>query len=246
MDNILEVRNLSLNIQKKQILDNISFTLQKGSFTALCGRNGAGKSQLLRTLKGLRKQSLGSIFINGEDVSKNKQKRLSSIGLVFQESDLQIVGETVEKDLMFGPENLGWSDDKINNKVEEMLNLFSLTNLRDRRPSTLSGGEKRRLAIASVLAMEPDMIFLDEPFSALDYPSVKSLIDTLIMLHEKEVTLCVVTHEVERFLAHTTNTLLIKNGKIIYDGLSKDSLEELRKGDVYVPNLPFEELTWKM
>ena len=66
------------------------------------------------------------------------------------------------------------------------------------------------------------------------------------MLHEKEVTLCVVTHEVERFLAHTTNTLLIKNGKIIYDGLSKDSLEELRKGDVYVPNLPFEELTWKM
>lgn len=246
MDEILEVRNLSLNIQKKQILDSISFTLKKGSFTALCGRNGAGKSQLLRTIKGLRKQSSGNIFIKGEDVSKNKQKRLSSIGLVFQESDLQIVGETVEKDLMFGPENLGWSEDKINNKVEEMLNLFSLTHLKDRRPNTLSGGEKRRLAIASVLAMEPDMIFLDEPFSALDYPSVKSLIDTLIMLHKKEVTLCVVTHEVERFLAHTTNTILIKNGKIIYDGLSQDSLEELRKGDVYVPNLPFKELTWKM
>ena len=246
MDEILEVRNLSLNIRDKQILDNISFTLKKGSFTALCGRNGAGKSQLLRTLKGLRKQTSGNILIKGEDVSKKKQKRLSSIGLVFQESDLQIVGETVEKDLRFGPENLGWSENKINTKVEKMLSLFSLTHLKDRRPNTLSGGEKRRLAIASVLAMEPDMIFLDEPFSALDYPSVISLIDTLIMLNQNGVTLCVVTHEVERFLAHTTNTILLKNGKIIYDGSSQESLEELKKGDVYVPNLPFKELTWKI
>ena len=246
MDTILEVKNLSLNIQKKQILDDVSFSLKRGSFTAICGKNGAGKSQLLRILKGLRKQSDGAIFINNEDVSKNRSKRLTQVGLVFQESDLQIVGETVEKDLRFGPENLGWSEDIINNKVDEMLNLFSLTSLKDRRPSTLSGGEKRRLAIASVLAMEPDILFLDEPFSALDYPSVISLIDTLIMLHEKGVTLAVVTHEVERFLAHTTNTLILKNGRLIYDGASESALAELKKAEVYVPNLPFKDLSWKM
>lgn len=246
MDTILEVKNLSLNIQKKQILDSVSFSLKRGSFTAICGKNGAGKSQLLRILKGLRKQSDGAIFINNEDVSKNRSKRLTQVGLVFQESDLQIVGETVEKDLRFGPENLGWSEDIINNKVDEMLNLFSLTSLKDRRPSTLSGGEKRRLAIASVLAMEPDILFLDEPFSALDYPSVISLLDTLIMLHEKGVTLAVVTHEVERFLAHTTNTLILKNGRLIYDGASESALSELKKAEVYVPNLPFKDLSWKM
>ena len=95
MDTILEVKNLSLNIQKKQILDDVSFSLKRGSFTAICGKNGAGKSQLLRILKGLRKQSDGDIFINNEDVSKNRSKRLTQVGLVFQESDLQIVGETV-------------------------------------------------------------------------------------------------------------------------------------------------------
>lgn len=246
MESIIEVKDLSLEIGSKKILSDISFSLEKGSFTAICGRNGAGKSQLLRILKGLRKPTSGSIYIKGEDVTKNKNKKLSSVGLVFQESDLQIVGETVEKDLMFGPENLLWPNDKIEAKVNEMLELFSLTKLRNRRPSTLSGGEKRRLAIASVLAMEPDIIFLDEPFAALDYPSVISLLDTLIMLHNKGVTLAIVTHEAERFLAHTTHTLLLKEGSVIFDGPSKDSLNVLKEADVFIPNLSFEELSWKM
>ena len=130
MNSVIEVKDLSLEIGSKKILSDISFSLEKGSFTAICGRNGAGKSQLLRILKGLRKPTSGSIYIKGEDVTKNKNKKLSSVGLVFQESDLQIVGETVEKDLMFGPENLLWPNDKIEAKVNEMLELFSLTKLR--------------------------------------------------------------------------------------------------------------------
>lgn len=178
-------------------------------------------------------------------MTKNRKKRLSSVGLVFQNSDLQFVGETVEKDIMFGPENLSWDRERIRKKTEEMLSLFSLSALRNRRPSTLSGGEKRRLAIAGVLAMEVDTLFLDEPFTALDTPSVMILIDTLISLHEKGVTLVVVSHETERFLTHTDRVIIMKDGRKVFDGPSEESLDALRMNDVYIPPLPFRSLTWK-
>ena len=245
MSPVLEVSSVSLVIDGRKILDDVSFSVEKGSFTVLAGNNGAGKSQLLKIIKGLKKPSSGTIAIKGEDVTKSRQKRLSSVGLVFQNSDLQFVGETVEKDIMFGPENLGWDKERIRAKTEEMLNLFSLTELRNRRPSTLSGGEKRRLAIAGVLAMEVDIVFLDEPFTALDTPSVMTLIDTLISLHEKGVTLVVVSHETERFLAHTDRVIILNRGRKVFDGPSEESLDELRKNDVYIPPLPFRSLTWK-
>ena len=104
MSPVLEVSSVSLVIDGRKILDDVSFSVEKGSFTVLAGKNGAGKSQLLKIIKGLKKPSSGTIAIKGEDVTKSRQKRLSSVGLVFQNSDLQFVGETVEKDIMFGPD----------------------------------------------------------------------------------------------------------------------------------------------
>ncbi len=244
MAGILEVENLSLTIDGKDIYKDVSFCIEKGSFSVLCGRNGAGKSQLLKTIKGLIKPSSGRILIKDQDVSRKKSERLMQTALVFQDADLQSVGESVEKDIDFGPENLGWSHERVVENREKAINLLGLEDLRNQRPSTLSGGEKRKLAIAGVLAMESEIILLDEPFANLDYPSTKTVLETLLNLHAKGMTLLVVTHEVEKFLAHTDKVLILKEGKLIYDGKAEESLEALRSADVYVPALDFKELTW--
>jgi len=241
---ILEVRNLTLKLGNKTIYKDISFSIEKGAFAVLCGRNGAGKSQLLKTLKGLVKLTSGEIHIKGEDLSHRKNERLRKTALVFQDADLQSVGETVEKDIDFGPENLGWKREKIIEEREKALKLLSLENLRNQRPHTLSGGEKRKLALAGVLAMQNDIILLDEPFANLDYPSTRVVLETLLELHKRGITLLIVTHEVEKFLAHTDAVLIMKEGSLIYNGPAKASLHALRQAEVYVPALPFEELTW--
>lgn len=241
---ILKVQNLSLSIEGKDIYKDISFCIEKGSFSVLCGRNGAGKSQLLKTIKGLIKPSQGQILINGNDLTKKKSERLKQTALVFQDADLQSVGETVEKDIDFGPENLGWDHGKVIEHREKAIKLLELDGLRNQRPSTLSGGEKRKLAIAGVLAMDSDIILLDEPFANLDYPSTKTVLETLLRLHVQGMTLLIVTHEVEKFLAHTDKVLIMKEGKLIYDGDAKDSLKALKAADVYVPSLEFKDMTW--
>ena len=246
MESLLEIEDLNLTLQGKTIFKNISFSLEKGSFTVICGRNGAGKSQLMRTIKGLQKQTSGKIIIKGEDVSKKKARRLSLIALVFQDADVQAVGETVEKDIEFGPENLELSREEVIRRREEVISLLHLEKQRNQRPSTLSGGEKRKLAIAGVLAMKPEVILLDEPFANLDYPSTLILLKTLKQLHESGHTIVVVSHEVEKFLALTDKVIILKDGCITYNGDSSASINALKEADVYVPSLPFKELSWLM
>ena len=241
---LLEVKDLCLNIDKKQILSSVSFCVEKGDFAVLCGRNGAGKSQLLKIIKGLRKQSSGSIFISGQDLSRDRGERMKRIALVFQNADLQAVGETVEKDVAFGPENLGWDIKRIKERTDQVISLLGLEEKRHQRPATLSGGEKRKLAIAGTLAMDPDIILLDEPFVALDYPSVRTVLSSLVSLHRKGHTILIVSHEIEKFLAHATRLLILKEGKITCQGRPEDCLDELREAEVYLPDLPFKELTW--
>lgn len=244
MEKVLETEGLTLISQGKHIFRDISISLEKGSFTVICGRNGAGKSQLLRTLKGLQNPTEGRILINGEDVGRKKARRLSSVALVFQDADVQAVGETVEKDIEFGPENLGLKRDEVVRRREEAITLLGLEKQRRQRPQTLSGGEKRKLAIAGVLAMEPEVILLDEPFANLDYPSTLTVLRTLRSLHESGHTIAVVSHEVEKFLALTDTVIIMKDGSVTYSGSSECSIEALRAADVYVPSLPFEELSW--
>lgn len=244
MGEILRIENLAWKTGGRNIFSSVSFSVEEGSFTLLCGRNGAGKSQLLKTLKGLQNPSEGKILLRGEDVSKDRNRRLHALALVFQDADVQSVGETVEKDIEFGPENLGWPSDRIIAKREEVIALLGLEAKRKQRPATLSGGEKRKLAIAGVLAMEPEVILLDEPFANLDYPSTVTVIETLLTLHRKGHTLIIVSHEAEKFLAHTDRVLILKEGSLIFDGPSRESMEALRAADVYLPRLPFEELSW--
>ena len=239
------VENLSLIIDKKKLLDNISFSIKKGSICLIAGKNGSGKSLLLKCLKGLERPENGSrILIDGKEMKKAKERMLK-LSLVFQDTSLEIVGSTVEKDIAFGPENLGLERKEIDKKVEQMLNLFEMEKIRNSQPEILSGGERRKLCIAGVIAMDPDVLLLDEPFANLDYPSTLTVIKTLIKLKEKGITIVIVSHEAEKFLFHTDHVIILKDGKIVYDGTSRESLKDLRKHDIYIPkNARFEDLTW--
>lgn len=237
----LKVENLSLRLENKSILREISFTLDKGETLLIAGRNGSGKSMLLKALKGLEK-SKGDICLDGEILTKTKD-RMRSFSIVFQDTELQIVGTTLYKDVLFGLENLEM--DNIEARANEALKEFGLYKIKDRNPDELSGGEKRKLSIASLMATEPKILLMDEPFANLDWPSSKTLIKAIERLKEKKATIIIVSHEADRILSLTDRTLILKNGEKVWEGASKDSLDELRKNDIYIPeNSRFEDLKW--
>ncbi len=239
----LSIKGIQKTIDNTLLLDNISFSVEKGTITLIAGPNGSGKSLLLKCIKGLEKTSAGTVTADGRELRKEKE-RMKFFGLVFQDTSLQIVGSSVEKDIAFGLENQKKSVEEIMKKTEEMLSLFSLEKIRAKDPRVLSGGERRRLCIAGVLAMESPVLLLDEPFANLDYPSVKMVVESIIKLKEKGVTILVVSHEAEKFLALTDNTIILKDGKIAAEGKSCNMMDALCSNDIYLPHVPFEELKW--
>lgn len=247
---ILEVNNLCFEFNSdKQILNKISFNINKGELCLIAGANGSGKSILLKCLKGLLKPTHGSIKCDGLDISSKSKARRSLFGLVFQDADSQIVGQTVEKDLKFGLENLQVSYDEQLKRIDNISQLLSLDDKLKMRPRNLSGGEKRRLAIAGVLVMEPKIIFMDEPFANLDYPGVVQVIKTIILLKESGHTILIVSHEIEKCAAHADRLILLEEGKLIADGPIEENLSQLPMHGVFIPTnrgsiLPLEDLTW--
>ncbi len=238
------VEGLSFSIDGAQLLNNISFSLEKGSLTLVAGRNGSGKSMLLKCLKGLEKPQKGVISLDGRPLLKAKE-RMKAFGLVFQDTSLEIVGSTVRKDIAFGLENLRMERERIQETTNKMISLFNLEKVQDLPPSVLSGGEKRRLSIAGVLAMEPEIILMDEPLANLDYPSVKMVLSTLIELKKKGVTVIIVSHEAEKLLSLTDNTIILSDGNLVDMGPSIDMMDALRENEVYLPpKASFEDLSW--
>lgn len=239
-----EVRNLSLTIDGKEILKNISFKVEKNTINLIAGKNGSGKSMLLKCIKGLERPDKGEIILAGDNLRKIKD-RMKRIGLVFQDSSLQIVGSTIKRDIAFGLENIGKERAEIDREVKKLLSIFGLEAKADQSPSILSGGERRKLCILGVIAMNSELILLDEPFANLDYPSTKTVINTLLKLKELGSTIIIVSHEAEKFLYHTDNTIILKDGHIESEGKSSDMLETLRENEIYIPkNAKLEDLSW--
>ena len=240
----LSVRDLTLAIEGKELLHSVSFDAEEGTITVIAGRNGSGKSLLLKCLKGLEKPQAGSITLDGREL-KGRKERMAAFGLVFQDPSLQAVGSTVEKDIAFGPENMGLPRERIREIVDSMCHRFSLDRIRKERPEVLSGGEKRRLAIAGVLAMDAKVLLLDEPFANLDYPSTLMMIETLIELRESGQTVVIVSHEAEKFLRHTDRTIIMADGRIAADGSSRDVMPLLKGNGIYIPDgARIEDLSW--
>ena len=239
---MLEVKDLGLKLEGKQIFNNISFSVDKGQIVAVCGPNGGGKTCLLRTIKGLIKQSSGTVFVNGKE--QDASERLLSIGLVFQDADVQIVGETVEKDVAFGPRNLRWSEEKVKQSTEEAIKVLGMQSYRKDRPQILSGGQKRCLAIAGVLAMHPQIVMMDEVFSNLDYPSVQMVLEAILKLKKEGIAVVIVSHDTDLFLAHADKVLVVDNGESVFFGDTAESLEVLKQHSVHVSDIPLEKMTW--
>lgn len=245
---MLEVKGLNRSYRENhKVLNNINISFPEGSFTIIAGPNGSGKTQLMRHLNGLLKPQDGEVLLDGISIQKDLRTARRKIGLVFQNTDSQIVGQTVSSDIAFGPENLRWSRDTINEKVGEIVKDLGLDELKGRRPHTLSGGEKRRVVLASVLIMEPEVIVLDEPFIGLDYSGVRDVLTDIVRLNKEGRTIILITHDLEKALAHSDRLILMNTGEICAQGDPLDLLPLLEQYGIrcpWGPDRSLESMTW--
>jgi biotin transport system ATP-binding protein len=216
-------------------IQKISFQIFKGEFLLVAGKNGSGKSTLFRHLNALLMPTAGDLLVHGKSIRKAPLAARKTVGLVFQDADTQIVGETVADDIAFGPENLGLSRSKIQERVDLALDALGLSQLRERNPSSLSGGEKRRLAIAGVVAMDPEVIVLDEPFSNLDHPGTLDLIACIQKLHQTGRTIVLATHDIEKVITLATRMIILDKGSLVADDVPLALLKHLEQFGVREP-----------
>ncbi|MFH1985597.1 MAG: ABC transporter ATP-binding protein [Pseudomonadota bacterium] len=197
---------------------DIRLCVGQGSFVVVAGRNGSGKTTLLKHLNGLLCPHRGRVVVDGVPVEQDLKRARQRVGFVFQDADSQIVGETVYEDVAFGPRNLNLSADTVHARTLFAMAAVALTELADRAPHTLSGGEKRRLAVAGVLAMQPGILVFDEPFSNLDDPGVRQVLEQIVSLHRSGQTVMVTTHDLEKVIAHADRLVVMSHGRICLDG----------------------------
>ncbi len=225
---MIEIRNLHYQYPDgTHALKDINLTISEGEFLLICGPNGSGKTTLIRLISNLLVPTAGSIDIHGQNTLRPTKESRSQVGMVFQDPDSQIVGETVMEDVAFGPENMGLPVEEITRRVDGALGVMGLKNLSEKPCYLLSGGEKRRLAIAGVLAMKPQVILFDEPFSFLDYPGIQEVLKRMIQLNREGHTLVVTTHDVEKVIAHVDRIAIINDGELKMAGPPEELLTKL-------------------
>ena len=220
---------------EKNALDGVNLTIEKGDFVGLIGHTGSGKSTLVQHLNALLKPASGSVFIDGEDIfsDKSKLKALrSKVGLVFQYPEHQLFDMTVYKDVAFGPKNAGLDEDEIRKRVESALAMVGIDpSLHEKSPFELSGGQKRRAAIAGVLAMRPEILVLDEPAAGLDPRGRDEILSNIKRMHETlNITVILVSHSMEDIAKLVKRLVVINHGKIVLDGTPAEifaKIEEL-------------------
>jgi biotin transport system ATP-binding protein len=244
----IETRNISHKFSNGLYgIRNISLTFSDSELTVISGKNGAGKSVLMRHLNGLLHPTEGNILIEGKEIKNDLYRTRQQVGIVFQEPENQFIGQTVEEDVAFGPENLGLERKKIVTRVADALDAVGLKQLSNRSPHTLSGGEKRRLAIAGVIAMKPKIVILDEPFSNLDYTGVKDVLTQILLLKKTGHGVIVITHELEKVLAHADRLILMEEGTVKADGTPDELFLKIEEYGLRSPrplyNSP-DEMTW--
>lgn len=216
-------------------IQDISLKIKAGEFIVLAGANGSGKTVLARHLNGLLKPTEGRVLLDGKPISKNLAAARKKVGLVFQDPDSQIVGQTVAEDVAFGPENLNLPAAQVETLVKEALAAVGLSKFAAQNPHVLSGGEKRKLAVAGILVMKPKIIVFDEPFTGLDYPGVVQVLKEILRLHKEGHTILVITHELEKLLAHADRLLILYKGKLVEDGKVEEVIYRSESYGVRMP-----------
>jgi len=200
-------------------LDDVSLSLDSGTCTLVGGANGSGKSVLMAIIAGLMKPTSGTVKVTGRD---NKS---AEVGLIFQEPDAQILGETPYEDVMYGPRNLGLNKKESEEYVLEALEKVGLGKKKLYPSRFLSGGEKRRLAVAGILAMNMPLVIFDEPYANLDYDGVRQVNQLVSMLKSENKTVIILTHELEKSLGLCGRFIILHKGCKVFDGLPQDGLK---------------------
>lgn len=221
MEPILEVKNLDYIYSagtpfEHKALDNVSFSVNRGEFIGIIGHTGSGKSTLMQQLNGLLKPTSGTVLLDGQDIWSDKKLTRQArfrVGLVFQYPEYQLFEETVYKDIAFGPKNMGLSPEEVDRRVREAAGFVGLTEQQlTVSPFDLSGGQKRRVAIAGVIAMEPEVLILDEPTAGLDPVGRAEILGNIESYRKaKNATIMMVSHSMED-VARLTDRLLVLNG----------------------------------
>ncbi len=223
---------------------DVSLTVDSGDFIVIAGRNGSGKTVLIHHLVGLLKPAAGRIVYRGLDIAHQISTVRRSIGIVFQNPDDQFLGHTVAEDVAIGPENLGLDREEIDRRVDESLERIGITGLADQRPFFLSGGEKRKVALAGILAMESEIVLFDEPFIGLDLPGVRMVLEAILEIHASGKTIIVISHDVDKVLAHAGRLVIMSDGKVVADGPPEKLIDRLEEFDVRRPPGELSTYTW--
>jgi energy-coupling factor transport system ATP-binding protein len=232
-----------------EALKNVSLVINDGEFIAIMGQNGAGKTTLVKHFNGLLKPSKGAIRVDGVETTKTSVAALSrKVGFVFQNPDHQLFSETVEEEIAFALKNFGFENEAIQKRVNWALNLLGLTQYRKTSPFMLSGGERKRVALASVLAWDPEILILDEPTIGQDYQQKEKLRQFIVQMQTQRKTVVIVTHDVEFVAECHPRVVLMKEGKIVADGEGKEiltNLEAITQSSIVLPQIAqiFKQLT---
>ncbi|MEE1038274.1 MAG: energy-coupling factor transporter ATPase [Eubacterium sp.] len=245
MDKFINIENLVFSYQhteehrNKKVINDVSFAIEKGSFTAVIGKNGSGKSTLSKNINALLLPTSGAIYVNGMDtkVEENIWDIRQVAGMVFQNPDNQLVSSIVEDDVAFGPENLGIDPEIIRNRVDKALEAVNMGEFRNKAPHMLSGGQKQRIAIAGVVAMKPECIIFDEPTAMLDPKGRKEVMNIIQELHEEGITVVLITHFMEE-AALADRVIIMDDGVMRLDGTPEEVFahsEELKEMNLDVP-----------
>ena len=219
---------------EKEALSNLSLHIPKGQFVGLIGHTGSGKSTLIQHLNGLMKPDNGMVYINGRDIQDkevNLKQIRQQVGLVFQYPEYQLFEMTIYKDVAFGPKNMGLSKEEIKQRVNKALSMVNIgEEMFDKSPFELSGGQKRRVAIAGVLAMEPEILVLDEPTAGLDPKGREEILDQISQMHKNlGITVILVSHSMEDVARYVDRLVVMQNGRIALDGKPREVFNHIKE-----------------
>ena len=231
------------------VFEDMNLTIQEGSFVAILGTNGCGKSTLAKHFNSILLPSGGKVYVCGIDTS-NEERIMTvrrNVGMVFQNPDNQIVANVVEEDVAFGPENLGVASPEIRNRVDRALKQVGMYEYREHAPPLLSGGQKQRIAIAGVIAMEPKCIVLDEPTAMLDPRGRREVMETIGRLNrEKGITVVLITHHMDE-AAQCQRVVVLHKGKVVTDGSPREVFSQVELlHDIGLAAPESVELCWEL
>lgn len=243
MTNIqLSTENLSFTYPDgTQALKNINIEIEKGEKVAIIGPNGAGKSTLFSHFNGLTEPTSGCVKIEDKPISFEKDELLKvrqKVGIVFQDPNDQLFAPTVKEDIAFGPMNLGLSYDEVEKRVEDALKMVGMENYEDKIPHHLSGGQQKRIAIAGIIAMKPELMILDEPTAELDPDGVEKVLNIMNQLNEEGMTLIISSHDIDMISKYADKIFVLYNGEIIESGNKNkifSDMELLKKAHLRTP-----------